>query len=207
MVHELQKPDDQYAGHYLARFRKPFSPRKFFLLTEAFAEWGGFGPSPSQAATDPSATPTFDSLIKRGSQAVRTDRPTTTTTTTTMEDEAPPPQAEEPHKPFNHDFDEPVHSTETQAPVSSLAGDPPTQPQSLLTMQREGKRLSRKQKALLQAAAISRTPLSDHGEKASAETKEEQEEAEGASEPRMDTDEEKKQFQNRVWNLVKSKWL
>jgi len=79
------------------------------------------------------------------------------------------------------------------------------QPQSLLILQREGKPLSRKQKALLQAAAISRTPLPNPEEKALAEAKEKEErEAEGAG---METDEQKKQFQNRVWNLVRAKWL
>jgi len=63
--------------------------------------------------------------------------------------------------------------------------------------------------ALLQAAAISRTPLPNLKDKALTEAKEkgEQEAKEAVSEPRMETDEEKKQFQSSVWNLVKSKWF
>ena len=182
-------------------------PRKYFLLTEAFVKWGGFSSSPSQATTGPSTTPFFDHILKRGSQVVRTGRPIIASAT---KDETPPPPAEEPHKPFNHDFDEPVRSTETQ---TSATFEKPSsiQPQSLLTLQREGKRLSRKQKALLQAAAISRNPLPNAEEKALAEAKEKEEreakEAEVTSESRMETDEEKKQFQNRVWNLVRAKWF
>ena len=163
--------------------------------------WGGFSSSPSQITTGPSTTPILDDILKRGALIGRTDHPTTTTGSTTK-DETPPPPAEEPHKPFNHDFDEPVRSTETQtSPISKKQS--PVQPQSLLAMQREGKRLSRKQKALLQAAAISRTPLPDPEEKAPTEAKE----TGVAPESRIETDEEKKQFQNRVWNLVRPKWF
>jgi len=168
-------------------------------------EWGGFGPSPSQATTGPSTTPTFDNIIKRGSWTVRTSRPIAT-----VEDETPPPPAEEPHKPFNYDFDEPVRSMKIRSPVPSQEGKASSaQPQSLLTMQREGKRLSKKQKTLLQAAAMSRTPLPNLEENISAGGKEEREvkgDAKVASEPGMETD-EKKQFQNKVWNLVRGKWL
>ena len=171
-------------------------------------KWGGFSSSPSQATTNPSTKPTFDELLKRGSWAVKTDRSrTTTTTASATTDDVPPPPAEEPHTPFNYDFDEPVRSTETQTSVT-VKKTTPAQPQSLLTLQREGKRLSRKQKALLQAAAISRTPLPSSEEKALAEAKEkEEQEAEATAESRMETDEEKKQFQNRVWNLVRAKWF
>lgn len=65
--------------------------------------------------------------------------------------------------------------------------------------------MSKKQKALLQAAAISRTPLPNTEEKTLAEAKEK--DAKVESEPRMETDEEKKQFQNKVWDLVKGKWF
>ncbi|KAF9650981.1 hypothetical protein BDM02DRAFT_3184918 [Thelephora ganbajun] len=187
---------------------QPINQRKYFRLTEAFVKWGGFAPPPSQESTGPSTTPTFDSLVEKGSRFVKTDRPAAAT-----EDEAPPlPTTEEPHKPFNYEFDEPVCSAETQASASSIVDkSSPARPQSLLIMQREGKRLSRKQKALLQAAAISRTPLPNLEEKALAEAKEKEEqaakEAEAPSEPRMETDEEKKQLQNRVWNLVRGKWF
>ena len=144
----------------------------------------------------------MDHLLERGSRVVKTGP-----SVTSAEDETPSPPPEEPHKPFNHEFDEPDCSTETQTSASSQADKGSSvQPQSLLTMQREGKRLSRKQKALLQAATISRTPLPNLEEKALAEPKEEHE-AKAASEPRMETDEEKKQFQNRVWNLVRGKWF
>ena len=163
-------------------------------------KWGGFASTPSQAATGPSTTPTFDSLIKRASRFAKTDRPTTIS-----EDKAPPPP-EEPHKPFNHEFDEPARFVETQTSASPQANKAsPVKHQSLLTMQREGKRLSKKQKALLQAAAISRTPLPNTEEKTLAEAKEK--DAKVESEPRMETDEEKKQFQNKVWDLVKGKWF
>lgn len=191
------------------RYPNLLHPEKYFLLTEAFVKWGGFSSSPSQATTGPSTTPILDYLLERGSRAIGTDRPTTTTTSV-REDETPPPPAEEPHKPFNYDFDEPVHPTETQ---TSATFEKPLsiQPQSLLTLQREGKRLSKKQKALLQAAAISRTPLPKPEEKALAEAKEKEErevgETEAATESRMDTDEEKKQFQNRVWNVIRGKWF
>jgi len=165
-------------------------------------KWGGFSSSPSQATTGPSTTPILDDILKRASLTVKIARPTTTTTASTTEDETPPPPAEEPHKPFNHDFDEPVHPTETQ--TSPTFKKPSSiQPQSLLILQREGKYLSRKQKALLQAAAISRTPLPNPEEKALAEAKE----TEAAPEPGMETDEEKKRFQNRVWDLVRAKWF
>ena len=185
-------------------------PRKYYLLTEAFVKWGGFASSPSQAATGSSTTPTFDDLIERGSKVVRINRPAPTITV--EKDELPPPPPEEPYKPFNHDFDEPTRSTETQTSASaSTEKAPPTKSKSLLTMQREGKRLSKKQKALLQAAAISRTPLPNLGEKALAGGKEKKEreakETEAASESGMETDEEKKQFQSKVWDLVRTKWF
>ena len=180
----------------------PLEQRKYFLLSKAFANWGGFASPPSQATTDPSTTPTFDILIEQGSRFVGTNRPATA-----AEDEAPPPPPEEPHKPFNHEFDEPARSTtETQTPVPSQTDKASSaQPQSLLTMQREGKRLSKKQKALLQAAAISRTPLPNIEEKTLTETKEKG--AEADPESKMETDEEKKQFQDKVWNLVRGKWF
>jgi hypothetical protein len=170
-------------------------------------KWGGFASSHSQATTGPSTTPTFDSLIERGSQFARTDRPTAV-----AKDDVPPPLAEEPHKPFNGDFDEPARSTETQTSVSSKADKASSsQPQSLLTMQREGKRLSKKQRALLQAAAISRTPLPNLEERALTEANEKEDrvtkEAEATSKSGMETDEEKKQFQDRVWSLVRGKWF
>ena len=212
-VHEFhEKTHNPCTDPHGTVFHNPLSPDKYFLLTKAFVEWGGFAPSPSQATTGPSATPTFDRLIKRGSKVVKTNRPATTTTTAAAEDEPHPPPVEAPYKPFNYEFDEPVHSTKTQTSVSSQAEKASSaQPKSLLTMQREGKRLSKKQKALLQAAAISRTPLPNPEEKALAEAKEKQErEAKGIeadSEPKMETDEEKKQFQDKVWSLVKGKWF
>lgn len=185
---------------------QPLEQRKFFRLTEAFVRWGGFASSPSQKTTGPSTTPTLDDLIERGSQFVKAERPTSA-----VEEETPPLPTEEPLKPFNYEFDEPVRSTETRSSVSSQAGNASSaQPQSLLTMQREGKRLSRKQKALLQAAAISRTPLPNLEEKALAKAKAEEteiKEIETASESRMETDEEKRKFQDKVWNLVKGKWF
>jgi len=176
------------------------NPRKSFILTKAFMKWGGFASSPSHAETiNPSTTPTFDDLIARGSRFIKTDGLTATTT----EDEAPPPPSEEPHKRFNYEFDEPTRSTGTQTSVSSRESKASSaQPQSLLTMQREGKRLSRKQMALLQAAAISRGSPPNL-----AETKEEPKEAEATSDPRIGTDEEKKQFRNKVWGLVGGKWF
>ena len=162
-------------------------------------KWGGFASSSSQETTGPSTRPIFDGLFERGSLVVKTKLPATS-----AEGKTPPPPPEEPHKPFNYKFDEPVQSTETQTSASSQAGKASSaKPQSLLTIKREGKHLSRKQKALLQAAAISRTPLPNHEKKEEQTTKE----AEAASEPRMETDEEKKQFQNRVWNLVRGKWF
>jgi len=161
-------------------------------------KWGGFASSSSQETTGPSTRPIFDGIIEHGSLLIKNNP-----LATSAEDKAPPPPPEEPHKPFNHEFDEPVNSTGTQTSASSQAGKASAKPQSLLTIKREGKHLSRKQKALLQAAAISRTPLPN------LEEKEEQraEKAEAASEPRMETDEEKKQFQSRVWDLVKGKWF
>jgi len=163
-------------------------------------KWGGFASLPSDTeATDRTITPTFDDLIARGSQYVKTGRPTTT------EGEASHPPAEGPHKSFNYEFDEPTRSARVQLSVSSRADKTSSaQPQSLLTMQREGKYLSRKQKALLQAAAISRGPSPN---RAGAKEKEEQEPKEDASEPGMETDEEKKQFRNKVWSLVGGKWF
>jgi len=201
-MHESWKIHNPHTGPHMNRSTNLIPTKRFFLLTEAFVKWGGFSSSPSQATTDPSAKPMLDDILKRGSLIGRTDHPTTTTTASTTKDETPPPPTEEPHKPFNHDFDEPVRSTETQ--TSPTLNKPSSlQPQSLLTMQREGKRLSRKQKALLQAAAISRTPLPNPEEKAAAEAKE----TEAAPESRMETDEEKQQFQNKVWNLVRAKWF
>ena len=149
----------------------------------------------------------MDGLVERGSQVIKT-KPLVTSVEDKTPTPSPPP--EEPHKPFNHEFDEPVRFTKTRTSASSQAGKGSSvRSQSLLTMQREGKRLSRKQKALLQAAAISRTPLPNLKDKALAETEEkgEQEAKGAASEPRMETDEEKKQFQSSVWNLVKGKWF
>jgi len=166
-------------------------------------KWGGFASSSSREIAGSSTTPTLDSIVERGSRLIETEHPVTA-----VEDEKPPPP-EEPYKPFNHEFDEPVRSTETQSSTFSQANRASiAQPQSLLTMQREGKRLSRKQKALLQAATISRTPLPKLGEGALAEAKETEEQgAEASSESRMETDEEKKRFQNRVWDLVRTKWF
>jgi len=162
-------------------------------------KWGGFASSSSQETTGPSTRPIFDGIVERGSLVIKT-KPLTTS----AEDKTPPSPPEESHKPFNHEFDEPLSSTETQTPASSRAGKASSaKPQSLLTIKQEGKHLSRKQKALLQAAAISRTPLPNLGEKEEQKT----EEAEATSEPRMETDEEKKQFQSKVWNLVRGKWF
>ena len=180
--------------------------QKYFRLAEAFVKWGGFASPSSQATPGPSARPTLDYLIGRGTRLIKNESPASS-----VEDETPPPPPppEEPHKPFNHEFDEPDHSTETQTSASLWADKSSSaRPQSLLTMQREGKHLSRKQKALLQAAAISRTPLPNLEEKALAGAGgREAKGAEAASESRVETDEEKKQFQNRVWNLVKAKWF
>lgn len=74
-------------------------------------------------------------------------------------------------------------------------------------MQREGKHLSKKQRALLQAAAISRTPLPNLEEKALAGAKEKEEQEAKEAEVTTKTDEEKRHFQNMVWNLVKRKWF
>lgn len=168
-------------------------------------KWGGFASSSSREITG-STTPTLDGIVERGSQFIEIESPVTA-----VEDENPPPP-EEPHKPFNHEFDEPVRSKETKSSASSRADKGSSvKPQSLLTMQREGKYLSKKQKALLQAAAISRKPLPKVEETtlAKAKEKEEQEakEVEAASESGMETDEEKKRFQNRVWDLVRTKWF
>jgi hypothetical protein len=181
-------------------------PQRYTRLTDAFVKWGGFASTSSQDTTGPSTRPTLDDLVKRGSRFLKTEPPAASVGGETP---SPPPPPEEPHKPFNHEFDEPARSTETQTSTSSRAAKGPSaQPQSLLTMQREGKRLTKKQKALLQAAAISRTPLPNPKEKVLTEAKKEEEhETEAASEPRMETDEEKKQFQSRVWNLVRGKWF
>ena len=81
----------------------------------------------------------------------------------------------------------------------------------MLTMRREGKRLSKKQKALLQAAAISRTPLPKFEEKPLVVAKEHEErdsnDAEVVQEPIAETEEEKKRIHSRVWDLVRSKWF
>ena len=170
--------------------------QKLRYLTRVFAKWGGFGPAPSQETTGPSTTPTLDHFVARGSRLIKTEP-----LTSVAKDETPPPPPEEPHKPFNFEFDEPVHSTETQTSASPQAGKgPSTKPQSLLTMQREGKSLSKKQKTLLQAAAISRTPLA-------AATQKEAQKAKAASEPRMEAIEEKKQIRDGVWKMLRSSWF
>lgn len=173
-------------------------------FTEAFIKWGGF--SSSRETTGASITPTLDHLLESSSQSVEAESSATPT-----EEGTPPPPPEEPFKPFNHEFDEPVHYTEPETPAHSQAATTSSKPQSLWTMQREGKPLSKKQKALLQAAAISRTPLPnlEEGVLAGAKEREEQEvkRSEAGSGPRMETDEEKKQFQNKIWDLVKGKWF
>jgi len=180
----------------------PLTVQKHFILTKAFVKWGGFSSSSNEGSAGLSTTPMLDHVLERGSHLVKTDNPATTA----AGDQVLSPPPGEPHKPFNHNFDEPIRPAETQIFATSHAEKVSSaQPQSLLTMQREGKLLSRKQKALLQAAAISRTPLP----KAPAEANEEQDsmEAEAASEPRIETGEERKQFQDKVWNLVKGKWF
>ena len=172
--------------------------KSYFFLTKAFMEWGGFASSPAQKSGDtgPSTRPTFDRLTERASQVIKTESPPT------LKEGKAPPAEQESHKPFNHEFDEPVHSTNTQmSAVENATETPSEKSQSLLAMQREGKRLSRKQRALLQAAAISRTPLPKPEEK--AKEKEEREAAEGGAAP----EEERKQIQSRVWNLIKNKWF
>lgn len=71
--------------------------------------------------------------------------------------------------------------------------------------------MSRKQKALLQAAAISRVPVPNPRQRTLVDAKEKEQweamDAEAASEQRMETDEEKKRFQDKVWNLVRAKWF
>lgn len=174
--------------------------QKLHYLFKVFAKWGGFGPAPSQGTTGPSTTPTLDNFVTRGSQFIKAERPTPV-----AENKTPPPPPEEPHKPFNFEFDEPVHSTETQTSASPQAGKvPSTQPQSLLTMQREGKSLSKKQKTLLQAAAISRTPLPNREEQTLAAATQK---AKATSERKMETVEEKKQIRDGVWKMLRSSWF
>lgn len=182
---------------------KPIDPHKFFKLSEAFVKWGGFASPPAQESetTSRSVRPTFDYLVTRASPFIRGKKPSAA-----LEGEALP--AEEPRKSFNSEFDEPVHSIGTQTPVSPETGKPSSvKSQSLLTMQREGKRLSRKQQALLQAAAISRTPLPNPEKKTLTETKEEGGDDSAASTKKAEVDEERKQIQDRIWDLVKRKWL
>jgi hypothetical protein len=115
---------------------------------------------------------------------------------------------EEPHQPFNYEFDEPASSAEVQTTASSQANsDVSAKPQSLLTLQREGKPLSKKQKALLHAAAISRTPLPSLEAQTPPEAEKERREATESEATPGSTEEEKKEIQNRVWNLVKGKWF
>lgn len=179
--------------------------RRYLQLAEAFVKWGGFASSSIRGdeAAGPGARPTLDLLIERAPKLVKTKWPSGL-----KEDEAPPVE-EEPHKSFNYEFDEPVHSTDIQTPLSSQADKAsPEKSQSLLIMQREGKRLSKKQKALLQAATISRTPFPNFEEK-EVEKKAERESDgdEAAQGPRAEIDEERKQIHNRLWNLVRSKWF
>ena len=179
---------------------------KYLVLNEAFIKWGGFAPCPVQGteAAGPSARPTLDLLIER---AAKTER------RSPARKDGASPVKEERRKSFNYEFDEPVHSTGTQTPVPSQAekGSPEEKSQSLLTMQREGKRLSKKQKALLQAAAISRTPLPDFGENALDKAKEKEEResdgGEAAQGTRSEIDEENKRIHSGVWNLVRAKWF
>lgn len=179
-------------------------PSKPHLLTQAFVKWGGFAPSLPQGpgTTGPSVRPTFDNLVKRATQSNKPEQKTVITG-----DEIPSP-VEEPHKPFNYEFDEPAPSAEVWTPASSQANtDSSAKPQSLLTMQREGKQLSKKQKALLQAAAISRTPLPSFEAKTLSEAEKDGREATKSEATPESTDEEKKEIQNRVWDLVKGKWF
>ncbi|KAF9782401.1 hypothetical protein BJ322DRAFT_218328 [Thelephora terrestris] len=176
--------------------------REYFKLTMAFMRWGGFASSPAEESgtAGPSARPTFDHLIARASQSIKIEK-----SSAPKEIKAPVVE-EEPRKPFNYEFDEPVHFTDKR--TSTMRSEDEVSPikfQSLSTMQPGGKRLSRKQKALLQAAAISRTPLPNLEEKtfAEAKEKEEREAAEGDTAP----EEERKQIQSRVWNLIKNKWF
>lgn len=168
--------------------------------------WGGFASSPVQGAEAPvpSARPTFDLLIERAPPNTKTKRRPV--------DKAPQVE-EEPHKRFNHEFDEPVRSTETVAPVNpQMDKASSAKPPSLLTMRREGKRLSKKQQALLQAAAISRTPLPKFEERPLSAASLEKEEG-GSGDVKAaqvlgaETDEERKQIHSRVWDLVRSKWF
>ena len=138
----------------------------------------------------------FDLLLERAPRSTKIERPPI--------QEAPRVE-EEPRKRFNYEFDEPVHPTEAVAPVPPRTDEvPPAGSRSLLTMRREGKRLSNKQKALLQAAAISRTPLPKIEERPLSETKEKEE---GQSNHGTEIDEEKKKIHSRVWELVRSKWF
>ena len=180
--YRTQAPDTRYQSHF----------------TEAFIRWGGFSSPSSRETTNSSITPTLDNLLEPGSQPVEAENPAAP-----VEEEAPPPPPEEPFKPFNHEFDEPVRFKESETPVHSRATATPSKPQPLWARQRDGKPLSNKQKALLQAAAISRTPLPSLKEEPLARAKQ----AEADSGPKMETEEEKKQFQNKIWDLVKRKWF
>lgn len=182
---------------------------KHLQLTNAFVKWGGFASSPTlePEAAGASSRPTLDLLIQRAPSFLKT------AWGSGVEKGDAQSVEEEPHKPFNDDFDEPTHSTDIlQAPSPSQADKAPSRKsQSLLGMQREGKQLSKKQKALLQAAAISRTPLSSYEEKVFTEGEEKEERESNDSEagqgPGTEMDEERKRIHNKVWELVRTKWF
>lgn len=201
-VHRI--PESSFTTPSTAPFRPSFQnigTRKYPMLTQAFVKWGGFASSPAQGpeAAGTSTRPTFDRIIERAPPAAKPEQPPA------AEDNEAPPVEEEPHKPFNYEFDEPVRSMDTKTPVLPKADKTSVgTPQSLLTMRREGERLSRKQKALLQAAAISRTPLLNF----EAKEKEEREtNDEAAQRHKAEMDEEKKRIHSKVWDLVRSKWF
>ena len=182
--------------------------QKYFLLTDAFLRWGGFASSSVRGAegADRIARPTFDLLVERAPNFSRPREPSA------ARKGGAPPVEERTHKPFNYEFDEPVHCTGIQTPVPSQADKVSSKKSpSLLAMKREGKRLSKKQQALLQAAAISRTPLPKSEERPTTEAGEHGgrgSNGDGATQGSMaEMDEERKRIHNRVWDLVRAKWF
>jgi len=184
-------------------------------VSNAFIKWGGFS-SPTDANT-----PQLENTIRKSrihveehksylAELVEQGSPNLDLV------EEPEPQHEP--KPFNYTFDEPV-VVKAAKPVSQ----PQKQPREFATnvstaksikeKQEQGIALTKRERTLMQAAQLARTPLLAKNEKlgpqvvntkpVAADRVERPMEMPG--EEKMETEEDKKGFQDRLWKLVGGK--